>query len=76
MSRTALIALALLAAPPVLAQDTAAMRKACREDFVANCPGVKPGGGRLVACFRERQAAFSEGCRAAMQSAQAGSKPR
>jgi hypothetical protein len=71
MLRTAFVATALVAALPALAQDQAALRTACQADFARNCPGVKPGGGRLVACFKTKQAQFSEGCRAAMQSAQA-----
>jgi len=71
MLRTALLATALVATLPAFAQDQAALRTACKADFASNCPGVKPGGGRLIACFKEKQAQFSEGCRTAMQSARA-----
>ena len=71
MLRTALVATALIATLPAFAQDQAAIRAACQADFTRNCPGVKPGGGRLIACFKEKQAQFSEGCRTAMQGAQA-----
>lgn len=71
MLRTAIIAATLVATLPALAQDRGALRNACQADFARNCPGVSPGGGRLVACFKEKQSQFSDGCKTAMQSAQA-----
>ena len=71
MLRTAIIAATLVATLPALAQDQGAVRNACKADFTRNCPGISPGGGRLIACFKEKQAQFSEGCRTAMQSVQA-----
>jgi len=72
MLRTSIIAATLVAALPAFAQNQAALRNACQADFARNCPGVSPGGGRLITCFKEKQAQFSDGCKAAMQSAQAG----
>ncbi len=69
MLRSALVAIALVAALPAFAQDRAAIRAACQADFARNCPGMKPGGGQLMACFKERQAQFSDGCRTVMQRA-------
>jgi len=71
MLRTALVATALLATLPALAQERGALRTACQADFARNCPGVRPGGGRLIACFKEKQAQFSQDCRTAMQTARA-----
>lgn len=70
MLRASLLAATLVAALPAFAQGQGALRAACQADFARNCPDVKPGGGRLIACFKEKQAQFSEGCRTAMQSAQ------
>ncbi|MGY6248796.1 cysteine rich repeat-containing protein [Bosea thiooxidans] len=70
MIRLALATLLLTAAVPALAQDRGA-RAACRADFERNCPGIKPGGGRLIACMREKQASFSDGCKEALKAARA-----
>lgn len=59
------------AAAPSQAQDRNAMRAACGPDAARLCPGVKPGGGRILACFKEKAADLSPGCRSALQQAQA-----
>ncbi|HEV2554663.1 MAG TPA: cysteine rich repeat-containing protein [Bosea sp. (in: a-proteobacteria)] len=59
------------ASAPLLAQDRDAMRQACGPDVARLCPGVKPGGGRILACFKEKAADLSPGCRSALQQAQA-----
>lgn len=59
------------AAGQVQAQDRGAMRQACGQDVARLCPGVKPGGGRIIACFKEKAAELSPGCRTALQQAQA-----
>ncbi len=59
------------AAQPLSAQDRGAMRQACGQDVARLCPGVKPGGGRILACFKEKAAELSPGCRTALQQAQA-----
>jgi len=47
------------------------MRAACGPDAARLCPGVKPGGGRILACFKEKATDLSPGCRSALQQAQA-----
>lgn len=74
MFRSFTLALAGLLLPAVaFAQtpDRAAIRKACASDFQAHCPGIKPGGGRLVACMKEKRASFSEACLTTLQQARA-----
>ena len=41
-------------------------RKACMTDYRKLCPGVRPGEGRVVACFEDHRAQLSTGCRQAM----------
>ena len=71
--RSAALAGLLLAAAtaPSQAQDRNAMREAYGPEVARLCPGVKPGGGRIIACFKEKAAELSPGCRSALQQAQA-----
>lgn len=71
MTRILLATLALTIAAPALAQDRAAIRAACQADFARNCPGVQPGGGRLMACLKEKPDQFSQACKDALKTAQA-----
>jgi Cysteine rich repeat len=41
-------------------------RKACMADYRKLCPGVRPGEGRVVACFEQHLRQVSPGCRQAM----------
>lgn len=43
-----------------------AAQRACRGDYLRLCSGVKPGEGRVIACFRARQDRLSGGCRTAL----------
>lgn len=74
--RTAYVALTLalplfplaLALPLIaLAQtgvDQRAVAQACGGDVLQHCVGVRPGGGRTVACLQTHQAALSAACKA------------
>ena len=39
-------------------------RKACMSDYRQFCPGVRPGEGRVVACFEKHATQLSPGCHA------------
>ena len=61
---------AAAAAAPVLAlrplrprEVLFVMRSACGEDVQALCPGVAPGGGRIVECLVAQSAKLSPACR-------------
>jgi hypothetical protein len=75
--RAALVALALLplfAAGAALAQDSSSgehsgggpRSRPCRADVEKLCSGIKPGGGRIVACLHEHAADVSPACHDAM----------
>src|ERR1700722_12217721 len=49
------------AAPNALAQQAAAM-KYCKADFERLCPGVQPGGGRIIGCLKAHKEEVSIGC--------------
>ena len=47
----------------------ALFRRACGEDVQVNCPGVRPGGGQILACLVVNQANLSPRCRQAPAAA-------
>jgi len=53
------------AARPVvpLRVELAILRRACGQDVQINCPGVRHGGGRVMACLAANEAALSLRCR-------------
>ncbi|WP_316977393.1 cysteine rich repeat-containing protein [Shumkonia mesophila] len=48
-----------------------AVRQACTSDFRSLCSGVRPGGGRILACLQKNEAKLSSGCRQALANAKA-----
>ncbi len=38
----------------------------CKADFEKYCPGVKPGGGAVSACFKQNESKFSPACKQAL----------
>jgi len=42
---------------------TAEQRTACQGDYGKFCKGVKPGGGRIIACLNKQGDKVSEACR-------------
>jgi Cysteine rich repeat len=52
------------AAPPA---DTSNARAACKADYQKLCQGVRPGGGRAVACLNDHMDQLSPICKDAMQ---------
>jgi hypothetical protein len=48
------------------AQQTAAIRAACRSDFTSRCSGVQPGGAEALQCLKRNEAQLSAACRSAV----------
>jgi hypothetical protein len=69
VSGLALVAL-MSAAPNALAQQAAAM-KYCKADYERLCPGVQPGGGRILGCLKAHKEEISIGCGKALQAMKA-----
>jgi hypothetical protein len=60
------------------AAQTAAIRSACRSDFMANCSGVQPGGPAALQCLQGNATKLSQACRtaiAAVGGAPSGATP-
>ena len=51
---------------PAMAQ-TAAEREACQADFEKYCPGVQPGGGRVIECLAEHLDKLTPQCQAVVK---------
>jgi hypothetical protein len=47
--------------------QTAAEREACQADFEKYCPGVEPGGGRVVECLAEHLDKLTPQCQAVVK---------
>jgi orotidine-5'-phosphate decarboxylase len=43
--------------------ELAILRRACGPDVQVNCPGVRPGGGQVMACLAANEASLSPRCR-------------
>jgi len=57
---------------PALADEAAAMaamRDGCAADAQKLCAGVKPGGGRILACLKQHKAELSDQCKQAADQA-------
>ena len=53
-----------------LAQQAEAIRY-CKADFGRLCPGVRPGGGRIIGCLKAHKEEISIGCGKALQAMKA-----
>ncbi|WP_439817607.1 cysteine rich repeat-containing protein [Zavarzinia sp. CC-PAN008] len=74
ITRTLLLVAGLLGGTSAAALAQAPMqqvRSACAADMQRHCAGVQPGGGRILACFRQHQAELSPACREALAAARA-----
>jgi len=60
---------AVAPAPTVSPQAVAEARTVCETDIQKLCPGVQPGGGRILACLKQHQADVTDGCKQAVTKA-------
>lgn len=52
---------------PAMAQ-TATEREACLADFEKYCPGVEPGGGRVMACLSKHLDQLTPQCKTVVEA--------
>jgi hypothetical protein len=64
-------AVGLLALPGMSLVATADPLAYCKSDVARLCPGVEPGGGRIVACLKEHKMEMSVGCAKALKKMKA-----
>ncbi len=63
-SLLSLAALSLAGSSLAQAVDPMAL---CKSDVARLCPGVEPGGGRIIGCLKEHKMEMSVGCAKALQ---------
>lgn len=56
-----------LGADAAMAQ-TAAQREACMADFEKYCPGVQPGGGRVIECLSKHLDQLTPQCKTVVEA--------
>jgi hypothetical protein len=69
------MATSALAQGPSEAQR-AAVKSACRSDYMANCSSVTPGGKEALECLAQHMSSLSSGCQAAVKDVQASVAPK
>jgi hypothetical protein len=68
----ALLSLALFACPVAAKAAGGGLMTYCKADVERLCPGVEPGGGRIIKCLKEHKMEMSIGCGKALQKLKAG----
>jgi len=56
---------------PELANQARSLALTCRADFTRFCYGVRPGGGRGLACLQQHLSELTPACRSAIPEAEA-----
>jgi hypothetical protein len=64
-------AIALLSLSNIAQAQMAELMKYCEPDAKRICPGVEPGGGRIVKCLKAHKMEVSVGCAKTLQSIKA-----
>jgi Cysteine rich repeat len=62
LTAASLVAFALISLPGSTRTATAQALKYCKEDVARLCPGVAPGGGKIIACLKQHENEVSIGC--------------
>ena len=62
------VVLATALGPGVAMAQTAAERAACQADFEKFCPGVEPGGGRIVECLAKQLDKLMPECKTVVEA--------
>lgn len=78
----ALVTAAIVAvATPSFAQGAseaqkAAVKSACRSDYMAHCSSVQPGGEAALQCLAKNMSSLSPGCQGAVRAIEASAAPK
>ena len=64
-------AVVLASLPQVASAQVQEIMKYCKGDAERLCPGVEPGGGRIVKCLKTHEMEMSVGCAKTLQKVKA-----
>jgi hypothetical protein len=67
----ALFSILVLALSASLPSYAASGLSHCKADVARLCPGIQPGGGKIIACLKEHKDDVSIGCGKALQAMKA-----
>ncbi len=67
----ATLAAAAIVAGPIASAAGSDMLACCKSDVARLCPGVEPGGGRIIGCLKAHTMEVSVGCAKAIQGMKA-----
>lgn len=56
---------------PAMKAEAKSLAQLCRADFDKLCPGVRPGGGRVLTCLESHAVELTPQCHAALPQADA-----
>jgi Cysteine rich repeat len=72
-----LSAVLVLSSGGVLAADQpqGGPRAVCKDDVAKLCPGIQPGGGRIVGCLKQNESQVSAACKDAIAKGRRGKAP-
>ena len=71
LTAASLVALALISLPGSTRTATAQALKFCKADAARLCPGVAPGGGKIIECLKQHENEVSIGCGKEMKAIKA-----
>ncbi len=71
LAAAAVSAVALISLSTIAEAQMAEMMKYCKPDAERLCPGVEPGGGRIVKCLKAHKMEVSVGCAKTLQGIKA-----
>ena len=63
-----ILGMVLAPAPGAAMAQTAAEREACQADFEKYCPGVEPGGGRVLECLGKHLDQLTPQCKSMVEA--------
>jgi len=65
----ALLSLGVIAFPALArTADAAEPLSYCKSDVARLCPGISPGGGKLIGCLKDHENEISVGCAKALKA--------